>query len=60
MSGFKGVTWRKNRRKWLAMIKVDGRQTYVGMFPTAEDAAYAYDDAARKYHGEFARTNFKD
>jgi hypothetical protein len=27
-------------------------------FKSPEDAARAYDDMARKYHGEFARLNF--
>jgi hypothetical protein len=30
----------------------------VGFYSTAEDAARAYDDAARRLHGEFARCNF--
>jgi hypothetical protein len=54
-SGFKGV--RRNRRKWRAEICVNGRRIYLGNYSTAEQAAEAYDKAARLYHGEFARTN---
>ncbi len=57
-SGFKGVTWYKPRRKWRARIGLDGRKLHLGLFTNAEDAAMAYDAAARELHGEFARTNY--
>lgn len=44
--------------RWIAMIKLDGRQVVVGVYETPEIAARAYDDAARKYFQEFARPNF--
>lgn len=58
-SGFKGVTWHKHRRKWLAQIKPgDGKNRFLGYFLTAEEAARAYDSAARELHGEYAAVNF--
>jgi hypothetical protein len=57
-SGFKGVTWNKRSRKWQAQIGVDRGKRYLGNFVDPEDAARAYDLAARDLHGEFARLNF--
>lgn len=56
-SGFKGVYWRSDVKKWRALIQVEGRRIDLGFFTEPQDAALAYDKAARKYHGEFARTN---
>jgi HNH endonuclease/AP2 domain len=54
-SGFKGVS--RARSKWRATIGVNGRSIHLGTFSTPEEAAAAYDKAARLYHREFARTN---
>lgn len=43
-SGFKGVSYNKTARKWVAQIK----GTYLGLFPTPELAAQAYKEAAIK------------
>lgn len=42
-----------------AQININKRLTYLGHFPTEEDAARAYDEKAREVHGEFANLNFK-
>jgi len=55
-SGFKGVSFDRSRNKWAAEIQTNGHRVRLGRFPTREAAAAAYAEAAKKYHGEFART----
>jgi hypothetical protein len=57
-SGYKGVTFRKSSGKWIAQIAINGKRLHLGCFPSAEDAAHAYDAAARQYHGKFCCVNF--
>jgi hypothetical protein len=57
-SGFKGVYWKKQLGKWASQITFNGKQHHLGYFLSSEDAARAYDSAAREYHGEFALLNF--
>lgn len=54
-SGIKGVSWNEQRRKWIAKIRVNRRLLHLGGFVRIEDAAAAYERAAHKYYGEFAR-----
>lgn len=56
-SGFKGVCWDKDAKKWLAQINIDGRSRKIGKFSTAEAAHAAYVKAATDLYGEFARFN---
>jgi len=53
--GYKGV--QKNGYGYMARIKVNDKQLYLGTHATPELAAAAYDEAALKYFGEFALTN---
>ncbi|MDE5116453.1 MAG: AP2 domain-containing protein [Trichodesmium sp. St2_bin2_1] len=57
-SKYRGVYWCKDKRKWIAEIKVYKKQIRLGRFEVEKDAAIAYDEAARKYYGSLARTNF--
>lgn len=57
-SGYKGVTFRRDRGTWLASIRCKGRYLKIGTFKTPEEAAEAYDFEARRLFGEFAVTNF--
>ncbi len=57
-SQYKGIYWDKQHRAWRAQIMVDGHNIYLGDFNDEKDAAHTYDAAARRYFGEFAKTNF--
>lgn len=57
-SGFVGVHWDKSINKWVSRIKINGKEVHLGCFIFAKKAAFAYDEAARKLHGEFAHLNF--
>lgn len=56
-TGFKGVSWSKERGEFEAYISFARKRRRLGRFPTAEEAARAYDEAAKRLHGEFVRTN---
>lgn len=55
---FKGVS-RLPNGTWRASITVQYKKKYLGRFATEELAARAYDEAARRLHGEFAHCNFQ-
>lgn len=57
-SGYKGVYWCNVKHKWLAQISPNKSRMHLGYFSDKVEAASAYDAAARKHFGEFARTNF--
>lgn len=46
----KGITWRKDRNKWMARITAHGKTTYLGNFSDIKDAERARAIAKAKYH----------
>ena len=52
---FKGVSW--SGKRWRAQIKVNGITKNLGEFIVEEDAARAYDEAAKEYFGAYAILN---
>lgn len=58
-SGYKGVYFEENGkpRKWRSRIAVNGRDTHIGWFYTKEEAAIAYNQASKKYYGNFSYLN---
>lgn len=56
-SGYKGVAWHSQVGRWRAYIVVDRKQKSLGLFDTPEQAARAYNEAALKMFGDYARLN---
>ncbi len=56
-SGYKGVTWHKQRNRWAARIKVFYKSIHLGLFDSKKDAAKAYNMAAKKHFGKYAYLN---
>jgi len=54
-SGYKGVTFRKDTKKWNASIMVNGKHISLGCYKTKEEARDAYIIGSKKYFGEFSR-----
>jgi hypothetical protein len=57
-SRFLGVSFYKPRGNWESRIMHRGKRIRLGRFDSEIVAARAYDEAAKKYFGEFARLNF--
>lgn len=56
-SRFKGVYWHGPRKVWRASIKHRRKSNFLGSFESEEAAALAYNAAAIKLFGEFAKPN---
>jgi hypothetical protein len=55
-SGFKGVSW--NKCKWVVQIGFNGSIYRLGRFDDVIEAALEYDEAAKIFHGRYAKLNF--
>lgn len=68
-SRYKGVCWHIHDKKWAVALTYLGERIWIGEFASEIvgdvdigeiKAAKAYDEAARKYFGVFARLNFPE
>jgi hypothetical protein len=57
-SGYYGVSWSKTRKQWYVSISHMHHRIPLGLYDDPIDAALAYDEAAKKYHGPEAQINF--
>ncbi len=55
-SKYKGIYLIQGR--WAARVRHNGKQFFLGLHDTPEQAALAYDKAASEHFGEFAHLNF--
>jgi len=72
-SGYRGVCFRKKsgtdrygnklpfpKKEWVAQININGKRVGLGYFTTAEEAARAFDKAAKMIYGDFCgKLNFE-
>jgi hypothetical protein len=56
-SGYRGVSFHSQTKKWRATINFNKKQYSLGFFETASDAAKAYNRTAAELFGDFARFN---
>lgn len=59
-SGYKGVSWHKSRQLYMVTIKSKHGPIFLGRVADPEVGARMYDEAAKKYFGEFACLNFPE
>lgn len=57
-SKYKGISRIRKTGMWRALITKDEETLHIGMFNNEKTAAKAYDEEARRLHGEFAYLNF--
>lgn len=50
-----GITYVKKARKWQAVIGIDGKSIYLGLFTLKDDALLARKNAELKYFRDFAK-----
>jgi len=56
-SGYKGVSFNKQMNMWQAQLVANKIKRLNSFFKTKKEAAIAYNNAAIKFHKEFARLN---
>jgi hypothetical protein len=57
-SRYRGVHW--SGKGWVARIKLDGFQEYLGIYDSEVEAAREYDERAKVLHGPYCRLNFPE
>lgn len=56
-SQHKGIDWKKEKNKWRARIKINGKSKHIGYYDSEEEASIEYDKAAILYYGLYASLN---
>jgi hypothetical protein len=55
-SGVKGVTWHKQKQKWQAQMKINGKSIHIGHYKTLEEAKQARQIKAIELFGEYTNS----
>jgi hypothetical protein len=56
-SGYKGVSWHKDTKKWRSKIQHNNKFIHIGCYTDLHEAAEAYNVKAKELFGEYARLN---
>lgn len=59
LTGIKGVRLETRTGRFTTRIQIGSGRLHIGTFETAKEAAEAYNEAALKYHGEYAKIGIK-
>lgn len=59
-SRFKGVSWSKDKRRWVAQITVSNQNHLIGRYHNEIEAAIAYDAKAVELFGPYALLTFPE
>ena len=59
-SGYTGVFWSKEKKRFIVNIQTNGVTERVGRFHTLEEAVAARDRALTRLRGEFARLQSRE
>lgn len=57
LKGVKRKILKSGHVRYVARIIIDGVEKHAGVFETPQQAALAYNEAAKKYHSQFAALN---
>lgn len=55
-SGFFGVHWSNERKKWVSQITCELKNYNLGRFENIKDAVLAYNEKCNELHGEFGKS----
>lgn len=56
-TGYRGVDYNKNHKLFRARVNINRKSVYCRYFKTKEEAALAYNEAAKIHFGEYANLN---
>ena len=56
-SKYKGVSWKSKNSKWVAQCCISGKVKYLGLYKTEQEAAKAYENYVKDYHGDYRYKN---
>ena len=53
-SGYRGVSWNANSKKWQSHVRINGKSTTIGLYLCKHHAFCEYVIASRRHFGEFS------